>query len=147
MAGHDNHGLQVTPCPPTPPIAPNYGPLYLHCTCPQTPKTALFVLCVPVRNVNLAMTAAPVGWRHQYDLVSVDLDGSRRGRWMAPVERRRALVGAETIPVTLDEERSVRGQLFRFDHLPAAWLFVPRSTAGRAAFSVDGRDFVVRRPR
>ena len=80
-----------------------------------------------------------------YDLVSINLDGSGEGRWLGSVERRRPLVGAESFPVILDGRRSVRGELFRFDHLPAAWLFLPRTGAASASFNLDGRAFQVQR--
>ena len=73
------------------------------------------------------------------------LDGSGEARWTRPITRRRALVSGEAIPVTLDDGTTVRGELFRFDHLPAAWLFVPRSRAVRATFNVDGREYRARR--
>ena len=97
------------------------------------------------KNVNLAFTEAPPGGSFGYDLISVNLDGSAEGRWTRPVKRTRPLVSGEALPVILDGEKTVRGELFRFDHLPAAWLFVPQTGASSAAFSVDGRSFMVQR--
>ena len=97
------------------------------------------------KNVNLAMTEGNAGGTFAYDLISVDLDGRAEGRWTRPVTRRRQLVSGETLPVILDGGKTVRGELFRFDHLPAAWLFVPQSRASHAAFSVDGRAFEIQR--
>ncbi len=97
------------------------------------------------KNVNLAYRESPPGGFHRYDLISINLDGSGEGRWMSPIKRRRPLVSGEPVPVVLDGGTSVRGELFRFDHLPAAWLFVPRTGATRATVSVDGRTFRIQR--
>ena len=97
------------------------------------------------KNVNLALREPPPQGYFGYDLISVSLDGSTEGRWTRPVRRRRPLVSGEALPVILDGEKTVRGELFRFDHLPAAWLFVPQTTASSATFTVDGRTFKIQR--
>jgi len=93
--------------------------------------------------VNAASWQLPPGWVW-YDVLM--LDGAGGARWAGrPIRRRHPLYSGEELAVVLDGETTTPGQLYRFDHLPGGWVFVPRSGAIRAELRVDGRVYRVLR--
>ncbi len=79
-----------------------------------------------------------------YDVLM--LDGAGGARWAGrPINRRRPLYSGEEVAVVLDGQTTTQGQIYRFDHLPGGWIFVPRSEARDAELHVDGRLYRVMR--
>lgn len=95
------------------------------------------------QHVNMASWLLPPGgvW---YDVLM--LDGAGGARWAGrPINRRRPLNSGEAVAVVLDGQTTTQGQIYRFDHLPGGWIFVPRSEARDAELHVDGRLYRVMR--
>jgi hypothetical protein len=111
-----------------------------------------------VKNVNTASWQLPANATFDYDVIA--LDGAGGARWAQSIERRRPLLGGGGVDVVIDEAgetsragrptgkpSTVRGEYFRFDHIPGGWLFVPRTRSAAATyrFHLGGRAFRVQR--
>ena len=95
------------------------------------------------KNVNLASWQLPASGSFGYDVITLDAAGHLR--WRRPIRRQRPLVSGNAITVILDGRTTVQGELFRFDHMPGGWLFLPQSKASSAEFSLGGRTIRVDR--
>lgn len=110
-----------------------------------------------VKNVNTVSWQLPASGSFDYDVIAVD--GSGQARWAQSVQRSRPLISAEAIDVMLGSATGdktpeggtpVRGEYYRFDHIPGGWLFVPRTPLSAASaatyrFRLDGRVYKVQR--
>ncbi|MCA9628141.1 MAG: hypothetical protein KC766_10765 [Myxococcales bacterium] len=81
-----------------------------------------------------------------YDVIAVD--GSGSAHFATSFTRQAPLEGAAVHVSGHDAKgtRAVRGEFFRYDHLPGGWLLVPRDTQlSSAEFTVDGQHYSARR--
>jgi hypothetical protein len=90
--------------------------------------------------VNQPKLMVPEGERISYELIAFDETGQARHERTIETH----LEGAPTVPIHLSD-RNVEAHLYRWDHLPGGWLFVPsdRVVAGHAEIELDGRRIAV----
>ncbi len=84
--------------------------------------------------------------RLDYDVIAVD--GSGSAEFATSLSRQSPLEGLAVEVSGRDAKgaRAVRGEYFRYDHLPGGWLIVPKDSELRSAeFVVDGQHYSVRR--
>ncbi len=81
-----------------------------------------------------------------YDIVTVD--GSGQAEFATTLERQSPIAGDPVDVTAFDAHgaRAVRGEFFRYDHLPGGWLLVPQDAPlTRAEFVVEGVRYAVQR--
>lgn len=113
-----------------------------YCEDPHISDYTYKALLARGRNIN---QPSVVGGPFEYDIIGIDGFGNAQ---YASRMTQRVPVQGQGVEVALvgDDTTAVRGEFFRYDHLPGGWLLVPADdSASRVEFTLGDKFFVAER--